>query len=228
MSVESILGAEGASQTQYAGIAGQELGKDEFLRLLLMQLQMQDPLEPMDNQQMIAQLAQFSSLEQMENMNKALGNSLEMDLLLGQVLNNTLSTTLIGKTVWAESSVFHVSDQQSVSLAYELPSSAQEVSASIYDADGNLVTTVDDLDGDKGRHVFSWDGRDRNGNHVSAGTYAFQISATDGQDLAVEATELLVGVVDGVRYRDGNARLVLGNTEIGMSDVVEVFEESEG
>jgi flagellar basal-body rod modification protein FlgD len=228
LSVESISGVAGAEGTQYTGVAGQELGKEEFLRLLLTQLQNQDPLDPMDNQQMIAQLAQFSTLEQMENMNEALGNGLEMDLLLGQVLNNTLSTTLIGKTVRAESSVFHLSDQEPIPLAYELQTNAEEVSASIYDRDGNLVATVEDLDGDGGRHTFSWDGKDINGDRVAAGTYIFQISATDGEGLALQATELLVGVVDGVRYTDGNASLVLGSTEIMMSDVVEVFEESEG
>ena len=77
------------------------LGKEDFLRLLVTQLRNQDPINPVKGEDFAAQLAQFSSVEQLQNINANLENNLEMDLLLNQALNNTLATTLIGNNVKA-------------------------------------------------------------------------------------------------------------------------------
>jgi flagellar basal-body rod modification protein FlgD len=84
------------------------LGKDDFLKLLTVQLQNQDPMSPLENNELVAQLAQFSSLEQMANMNQSLQDSLDSDLLVGQLLNNTMATTLIGRSVRVGTANFHV------------------------------------------------------------------------------------------------------------------------
>jgi flagellar basal-body rod modification protein FlgD len=226
MDIGSVLGVQGSGDTSLTGATGSsELGRDEFLKLLLTQLQMQDPLNPMDNGEMIAQLAQFSSLEQMEDINTSLKGNLEMDLLLGQLLNNTMSTTLIGRAVRAETSSFSLEEGKSVSLGYRLSADAAKVSATILDADGIPVATIDGLDGAEGYAEFSWDGRDDDGNRVAPGAYSFSINAVDEKGNAIEADETLMGVVDGVRYRDGNALLLIGATEVLMSSVLEIHDE---
>ena len=226
MDIGSVLGTDAAtSVVETAATGGTELGRDEFLSLLLVQLQMQDPLNPMDNEEMIAQLAQFSSLEQMENMSTALEQSVELDLLLGQLLNNTMSTTLIGKAVRADTCSFIMSEDGSVSLGYRLSADANTVSVTIENTEGIAVASIDGLENEKGDHVFSWDGRDDEGNRVTSGTYTFAVTATDAEGNPVSADERIAGVVKAVRYRDGNAYLLIDETEIYMSEVVEVCEE---
>jgi flagellar basal-body rod modification protein FlgD len=80
------------TQNQKSGSASNELGKDEFLKLLILQLQNQDPLNPIKNEEFIAQLAQFSSLEQMQNLNKSMTS-------LGSLQILTQTASLVGKEV---------------------------------------------------------------------------------------------------------------------------------
>ncbi len=226
MNIGSVLGVQTTSDGATAGTTGSDkLGRDDFLKLLLVQLQMQNPLEPMDNEAMIAQLAQFSSLEQMESMNSALQQNLEMDLLIGQLLNNTMSTTLIGKGVRAGTQSFVLPKEEPVELGYRLVSDADAVSITVEDSTGLTVVSLDDLGNTEGDHVVSWDGRDDNGNRVAPGTYRFVVKATDSEGNPLGAEEMIVGVVEAVRYRDGNARLMIGETEVFMSDILEIYED---
>lgn len=89
------LGSSAMTATTGTGGLEDELGKDAFLQMLVLQLQNQDPMSPMDNEDMIAQLAQFSALEQMENLNS------QFDFLSGNIdqLNFISASQLVGKTV---------------------------------------------------------------------------------------------------------------------------------
>lgn len=89
--IDNIQTAQSSARAQ----ALKSLGKDDFLKLLVTQIRNQDPLKPMEGTEFTAQLAQFSSLEQLSNMSKGID-----DLLLFQgSLQNTLTTDLIGKQV---------------------------------------------------------------------------------------------------------------------------------
>lgn len=222
MEIGSVLGVQTQADGSVTGFGSGTLGKQEFLELLLTQLQMQDPFEPMDNEAMIAQLAQFSSLEQLTNMNSSLEDNLEMDLVLGQLLNNTMATTLIGRKVTVTTDSFHLGSDGSVELGYRLDGGALDVKASVYDEGGRLVAEIDGLPGESGDHTFTWDGTGTNGDPLPAGVYRFEVAATAGDETRVRARETLVGIVEGVRYVNGNARLVLGEDEVFMSDVLEV------
>ena len=107
--VSGLIQGVTSSSTQPA-TASSTLGKDDFLRLLVAQLKNQDPLNPMDNSQFVAQTAQFSSLEQLQNMNATLAQNSEWNMLLSQTINNTMATSLIGKWVTAESSTIALRD----------------------------------------------------------------------------------------------------------------------
>ena len=95
MQVSSTTGAAAATSGAAAATSDQVLGKDDFLRLLMTQIQYQDPMQPMDDTQFIAQLAQFSSLEQMQQMNSALATT-------GQASAATQALALIGKQITAQ------------------------------------------------------------------------------------------------------------------------------
>ncbi len=198
------------------------LGKDDFLRLLVAQLRNQDPLNPVNAGDFSAQLAQFSSLEQLQNINANLQNNLEMDLLLSQALNNTLATTLIGNKVKAIGNSLTKSEGEDVEMLYRLSSPAQKVTLNITDANGVVVRTVE-LDGQSGGdHSFNWDGKDNSGNELSEGVYQFSVAALDGSGNDVGALTFITGVISGIRYNNGAAVLLLGDVEVNMSDVFEI------
>ena len=96
MDVNALSATAGTAAASTAAAASKTMGKEAFLKLLITQLQYQDPMNPADSTEFTAQLAQFSSLEQLQSMNEGLQMSLEADLMLGQLLNNTMATTLIG------------------------------------------------------------------------------------------------------------------------------------
>ena len=97
--------AETGSNYQTPNAADRILDKDDFLELLIAKLSNQDPLDPMQDEDFVAQLAQFSSLEQLSNMNENLMQDIQWNYMLSQTISNTMATSLIGRTVRADSSM---------------------------------------------------------------------------------------------------------------------------
>jgi flagellar basal-body rod modification protein FlgD len=223
VSINAITGLSSNSTTTTGTSSSSSLGKDAFLNLLLTQMKLQDPFDPMKNEDMIAQLAQFSSLEQLQSMNEGLQQSLDADLLLGQLLNNTMATTLIGKEVHVGTDTFERNAGHAVTLGYRLHADAKDVKVSVLDANGQVVATLKPTERGTGVHTVDWDGKDALGNELPSGTYTFKVEATGDGDTKIDAETLLVGRVSGIRYRDGNARVVLGDTEILMSAIEEIL-----
>ncbi len=213
-----------ANQSQSLFGSGPEaaLGKDDFLRLLVAQLRNQDPLNPVKGEDFAAQLAQFSSLEQLQNMNANLQNNLEMDLLLNQALNNTLATTLIGNKVKAIGNSVTKTAGEDAEMHYRLASTAQKVTINITDTNGVVVRTVELSGQTSGDHSFAWDGKDNSGNELSEGVYQFSVAAEDGSGNDIGALTFISGLISGIRYNNGAAMLLLGDVEISMADVFEI------
>ena len=120
----------------------QMLGKDDFLKLLITKLTHQDPLKPMDDEAFVAQLAQFSSLEQLQNMNNSLDNSLEWDYLQMQTINNTMATNLIGREVKASYNGVYLDGNNQPTISFNSPQYAQRVNVQILDINGSVVRTL--------------------------------------------------------------------------------------
>jgi flagellar basal-body rod modification protein FlgD len=199
------------------------LGKDDFLKMMLAQLKNQDPLNPMDGTEYAAQLAQFSSLEQLSNMNSKLESSINANYQLTQSINNTMTAALIGKEVKLDGKNFTYKGQDKVILVYNLPANADNVTIKIYDKDNVLVKTIEDLSSTKGDHKLSWDFTDNNGTKVNNGDYRFEVEATKLNGDTIKASQFKYGRIDSIKFSESGAILVVNGAEYFLSDVLEII-----
>jgi flagellar basal-body rod modification protein FlgD len=198
--------------------ASKSLDKDAFLRLLTTQLQNQDPLNPTDSTEFTAQLAQFSSLEQLSNVNETL-NTLK---LYEASINNAQAVGFIGKDIIANGNSIEMKGGQPVSCDYEIPAAAKSVVVTIYDATGNFVRDYQKTSLAAGKQSLTWDGRDRNGNTVADGAYTFEVQALDQKGAKLNATTFSKGTVTGVTFEDGITYLVTGRNKTAIGNVIQV------
>jgi len=203
-------------------VGSSNLGKDDFLNLLVTQLRYQDPLEPMQDSDFVAQLAQFSSLEQLSNISTTLGYSTELDYILSQTIANTMATTIIGKEIVADGdTIYHEYDEDS-RVCFELDADAKSVEVKIYNETGSLVRVLTDQDLEKGMNYIDWDGKDNSGSKVAGGEYTFEITAKDSSDESIGVHTRIVGIAESVRYENGKGYLIINGQKIEMSDIIEI------
>ena len=225
-SVSNNTAATNPNTPAYATESKSSMGKDAFLNLMIAQLKNQNPLEPMDGSDYSAQLAQFSSLEQLQNINQSLNTSIDANYLLAQSVNNTMTAALIGKDAKIAKNTISFDGQKGNSIGYHLPAQASNVEVKIYDAAGKLVKTFSDLDTEKGEYKLSWDFTDDNGRKVSSGDYKFEVKAKamDGSDMV--AAQYLIGNIDGVRYSNNGTSILINGVEYQVSDVFEILDSN--
>jgi len=219
----SVTGLENVSSgiNHTSSFESNILGKDDFLNLLVTQLRHQDPLSPMESAEFTSQLAQFSSLEQMSNVN----TNLEMLQLYQASINNSQAVGFIGKTIKALGNSIGVADGVADQIHFELAENASAVIAHIYDSHKNLVKTIQSGGLNAGEQSVEWDATDNDGNQVPDGTYTFEVIATDTDANPVSATTLITASVSGVSFKDGTTYLLAGNQEIPIGSVFEVMEK---
>ena len=193
------------------------LGKDTFLQLLVTQMQNQNPLDPQDNSEFVAQLAQFSSLESMQTLNDTV-DTLSSNYTSSQALQ---ASSLVGHSVIAEGDTTTVDTSAGVTGQVELSTSSTATTVNVYDADGNLVKNIDLGSQSAGTVSFTWDGTDNDGNTLDSGKYTFEANATvDGSEVA--QTTYLPSTVNSVTVGStaGDMTLNLANGEsVSLSDV---------
>ena len=199
------------------------LGKDDFLKLLTMQLKNQDPLNPMDGTQFASQLAQFSSVEQLSNINATLQQSIDSNYLLSQSISNGLAATFVGKDVRATGDTFHFDGTNPAKMGYSLPSDADTVTVKIYNSSGNLVKTITNTGKVSGNNSFTWDGADEHGN-MNPGTYKFTVEAKDANGGTITASSYVEGKVSGVRFKADGTVFIVDGAEVKLADILEIME----
>jgi len=223
MSIEALntgYDASSASNETTSSSSGTgELGKDEFLKLFIAQIQYQDPLNPLDSAEFTAQLAQFSSVEQLYGMNSKLGN-------IEETMNNQSEQRdelgYIGKTVKADDNTMRVNDGTVQSGSYTIDDSGY-VTIDVYDSDGLIVRTFYKGWEDKGEHDVNWDGRDDTGTPAGDGTYTFEITARDENGIYVPSNTYFSGEVTGITYQNGQPYLMIGDRIINNNNnIIEV------
>ena len=180
--------------------------------MLIAQLKYQDPLNPMDGTDFTAQLAQFSSLEQLSNMN----TSLETVAANQLVSNQVNAVTLIGKNVAAQGDVIET-DGTTASIVYSLEESISKGTVSIYNSDESLVKTIEVGSQQQGINTVSWDCSD-----VENGSYTFEIEAFNTAGDSVSVDKYVIGTVTGVTFQDGTSYIQIGDAEVPFENIVSV------
>ncbi|MCP5277322.1 MAG: flagellar hook assembly protein FlgD [Thiobacillus sp.] len=186
---------------------------DRFLKLLVTQLKNQDPMNPMENAELTTQLAQMSTVEGVNKLNDSL-DALNAQFRASQVIQGA---SLVGHQVLAEGDYLPMANGAAVG-GVSLDGKADSVKVDIFDANGNLVKTLDLGKQDEGLVRFVWDGKDTGGNPLANGDYSFQVAATaGGKDVA--ATSYALGQVMSVALKDGTMEVEvsgLGNMDMGQ------------
>lgn len=194
------------------------LGKDDFLRLLIAQLEAQDPLEPMDAQDFSAQLAQFSTLEQITNVNDHLKDIKAFE----QALSNASALALIGKKIDAPGDVIDFKTGEPATLRYLLGAEASKVTIDIFDLSGKLVNTLTLGAQSAGGQQTAWAGTDSAGNPLAAGEYTFRVNAEDASGNPVSALTLSQGLVTDVLFENGQAFAKVNGTIVPVNEIIRV------
>ena len=194
------------------------MGKEDFLNLLITQLQNQDPLNPTDSTEFTAQLAQFSSLEQLGNVNQKL---MELNNFQASI-NNSQAVSLIGKTITATGNSIQLTDDGQVQCDFSLENDAVQVVANIYDGTGKFVADFESQKLSAGPHSLFWDGTDKPGNRVDNVVKTLEILAADAKGRDIDATTFFSGTVERVAFENNTSYLIAGNQKIALGDVIEV------
>lgn len=164
----------------------------DFLKLLTVQLQNQDPTEPTDTNALTEQIATLSQVEQQ----LATNENLERLITLFNATQYNSVVSYIGKQIEAEGSVGALKDGQG-RFAYYLEREAAEVTVTISDGAGNAVyQTTGPVKA--GRNEFIWDGKDQQGNQLADGTYSIAVEAKDGGKNSILSKTYVTGVVSSV------------------------------
>jgi flagellar basal-body rod modification protein FlgD len=194
------------------------LGKDDFLNLLVTQLQHQDPLNPAESTEFTAQLAQFSSLEQLNNINDNLKN---MELFQTS-MTNSQAVSYIGKEITAKGNSVQLESGRPAECYFELETNAALAVITVYDATGGFVKSFETGALNSGRQSAAWDGTDRDGNPVLPGVYRFEVQAVDINNQSLKVTPLMNAVVTGVSFKNQTASLITSLQTIAIDDVIAV------
>ncbi len=196
------------------------LGKDDFLNLLVAQLQNQDPLSPLDSTAFTSQLAEFSSLEQLSNVNE----NLEYLQMYQSSINNAQAVSFIGKNIDALGSSIQLESGENEDIHFELEQDSSSVVINIYDEAGSLVKYIENGPLGEGKQSVEWDGTDNSGNTLPEGIYKFEVMAVNANGDKVQTATYISDRVTGVTFENGVTYLLAGGMKIPIGDVIEVFE----
>lgn len=216
--VPSATGQTGGVETTTA--SNTTIDSADFLNLLCLQLEYQDPLEPMDTSQMTSELCSLSLLEQAE-----LTNAYLSDISLSNAsVNNSQALDCIGKTVGVPANSFSVVDGEAEDLNFFLAEDAEQVFVSIYDAEGQSVDTLEMETAASGAQTIEWDATDDLGEPQPDGAYTYDVAAYDSSGDPLDATPFVESEVTGVYFHNGSAVLETEKGKIDFDDVTMVFQ----
>ncbi|HVJ38727.1 MAG TPA: flagellar hook capping FlgD N-terminal domain-containing protein [Stenotrophomonas sp.] len=188
------------------------LGQADFLRLMTEQLQHQDPLKPMENSAFLGQLAQFSTVQGITDLNTSV-NSFSTAMSSDQVLRGA---QLVGHEVLVPSANMALDDTGSVSGVVAAPS-AGTVNFDITDANGQKIKTLSVQADKAGEVAFGWDGTDANGNRLAAGTYGITATHTDSSGTDSKLSTYVQAPVESVTV--GSDGLYLNLKGLGTAPI---------
>jgi flagellar basal-body rod modification protein FlgD len=213
-----------ANSSTKSGKSDDIMGKDDFLALLVAQLKNQDPLNPDEPTEFTAQLAQFSSLEQLTNLNESMENMATSNANSDRFA--TLQT--IGKNVIYQDSSFSYSGANGAQIGYKLDGDATNVTLSIK-RNGSVVRTLTGDEFKKGNHILDWDGLTESGAEAERGTYTITVSVKTADGTSIAASPLIQSQVTGVDLSgEFGGTLETQAGEVAFSSILGVYENQNG
>lgn len=217
MSVSSVQNQAATAASALSGTSSVQAMQNQFLTLLVTQMQNQDPLNPMDNSQITTQLAQLSTVNGINSLNTSM-NALSSSMLSNQVLQ---SAGLIGKHVLAPGSSMSLQNG-TASYGVDLPQAVDKLTVTVTDQAGNTVKTLNLGAQQAGTLALQWDGMTDAGGQAPSGTYQFSVDASQG-GTAVKATTLAQDTVNSVSQNAQGALLNLANMgPVALSSVKQI------
>jgi flagellar basal-body rod modification protein FlgD len=214
----SNLGIKSTPAASTSNVGQTSLGQADFLKLMTAQLQNQDPFAPMDNTQMVAQMASFSQLSGITEMSstlKAISDKLG-------ATNTSDAVSYIGKTVLTAGATAYGRTSGGIAGGVELAGNATNVTVNIQSADGRLLRTVDMGAQDAGTLSYDWDGKLADGTDAGPGPFTVSVSARNGAD-AIAAQPLVWAPVQSVSTTSGHTVLTLpGLGEVPATQVRQI------
>lgn len=207
------------AKTRHVG--NDKLDKDAFLKLLLAQLKNQDPTTPMKSHEMAAQLAQFSSLEKLENIDSGINKLANV----GDPKHSLDALNLIGKAIYSDSSrIIRNDNKEEHDIKFNLMADAQKVEMKIKSPEGEVVRTLE-INGLKtGQNEVTWNGADEEGKPMGKGEYSVVVEAFDNQGKKVGVENKFAGVITGVNFGAEGPILLMGNKKVKMQDVSKIVD----
>lgn len=195
------------------------LDKDDFLKLLLIQLKYQDPTSPMDSEKILSQTSQLAALESSSNTNKAL-ESLSASLLSSAQFSTVAAIGKIADT-GSNGMIFEQGDSPSFEIYF--PDAIASGNVEVKNADGNVVKTIPILPNEKGVYSFDWNGITDAGSAASSGVYYLEASYSNpaGESLKTRAGAY---PIESIRFEDGKSLLKLGSSYVPFDSITEIYQ----
>lgn len=217
MQINNIAGSLASPTSQNAT---QKSSKEEFLTLLVAQLENQDPLEPQSGAEFVAQLAQFTAVEQSEQTNALLA---EMHAEQVSAAGASMAA-FIGKSGRFATSVMEIDNAGKgvPQVSFDLGAGAKNVEAIVRNAEGDEVRRIDLGAMPPGEHSFQWDGKNRVGQDVTPGAYRIEISVSGDEGEPQNISTTIEGVIDAIDFSNGFPMMRIGGALFAPGDVLSI------
>lgn len=194
-----------------------EMGKDEFLKLLTYQMQNQDPMNPMDQGKMTGELAQFSQLEQLSNLNSKFDQVQKNQM----IQDKFHAASFVGKkVVTAGASIKITEEGQPANVLFKLQEDAGKVLIRIQDEKGQTVGEIWRDGMSRGAHEVEWEAMTLDGQTAAKGNYKAMVKAWDAQGKEIEAKTQATGLVSSVTFDEGEPVLTVDGQKVYLRDVI--------
>ncbi|CZG13704.1 flagellar hook assembly protein FlgD [Legionella pneumophila serogroup 1] len=213
MTTNSVNGSNstsGLGLNQIDSDKRQNLGQQDFLRLMVAQVQNQDPLQPQANGEFLSQLAQFSTNDGITKMQESL-QQLASSLQSNQALQ---ASALVGRKVLVNSNTLSLGTEGDAKAAIDMAPGVSNLRAAIYTESGELIKTIPLGQPEPGFFQFSWDGTDQSNQRLTSGRYTIKVTGTyGGQEVALKT--MTSANVDSVSLGQNGEDLKLNVAGVG-------------
>lgn len=207
---------------------GATLDKDAFLKLLLIELQHQDPTDPMDSEKMLTQTSQLAALEMQQNTNETMQKMVDTMNVLAQVMLSSGSMSAVaavGKMAYiGDQTVSKSTTADTMSFKMYLPKATSEsgLTLQIYDSSGKVIRDIKiDEAKSAGTHDFNWDGKDNDGNPAPVGKYTIKTSYKN-EDGGTSTSSFGAYPIESIKWKDGTLYAKVGGKEIEFDSITEI------